>query len=275
MDKFFIIYKKLLKNNEGNSLIDIIENILNEIEKDKNKKYIRNIKFTNKEYICEIISVLSNNISWRKHIGKIDGRVLNNKHNYFVKIGLYEKLYEYNLEKYLKNNKKESKILSMDSTFIQNKNGIEKIGRNVFYKNKKGIKITTIVDNKGIPLKMRIDEGNRHDAILAPKIINNMVPNKKNIKKYILADKGYDSQKIRNLINKKKYIPLISKRKNNYKAKILSNKEKKIYHNRIIVENSYSWIKSFAKVEKFYEKKIKSYKGLLLLAVSILIFKRC
>jgi hypothetical protein len=104
MDKFMVIYRKLLRNDSGNSLIDIMEQIINDLEKDKNKNYIRNTKHTTKEYICEIIQVLSNNTSWRKHIGKIDGRVLNNKHNYYVKIGVYEKLYELNLNIYLKKN---------------------------------------------------------------------------------------------------------------------------------------------------------------------------
>ena len=113
MDKFMMIYKKLFKNNLGNSLIDIMEQIINDLEKDKKKNYIHNVKHTTREYICEIIHVLSNNTSWRKHIGKIDGRVLNNKHNYYVKIGVYEKLYELNLDTYLKNNLKETKVLSL------------------------------------------------------------------------------------------------------------------------------------------------------------------
>lgn len=269
-----MIYKKLFKNNLGNSLIDIMEQIINDLEKDKKKNYIHNVKHTTREYICEIIHVLSNNTSWRKHIGKIDGRVLNNKHNYYVKIGVYEKLYELNLDTYLKNNLKETKVLSLDSTFIPNKNGTEKIGRNVFYKNKKGIKLTSIVDSKGIPLKIKINKGNNHDAKIAPKILNKMERNKCG-NKYILADKGYDSQKIREIIRRKNYKPIISPRKTNKKAKRLTKSEKELYKKRIIVENSFAWIRMFAKIDKYYEKTLKSFNGLLLLAFSIIIFKRC
>jgi len=139
MDKFMKIYYKLFNNHNGDSLIQIIENIIEKLESGKNKNYKKNVKYTIKEYICAIIEVLSNNISWRKYNGKIDGRVLNNKHNYYVKIGVYEELYKINLDKYIKKNKKELKYLSIDSTYISNKNGKEKIGRNIYYKNKNGI----------------------------------------------------------------------------------------------------------------------------------------
>jgi hypothetical protein len=136
MDKFQKIYKDLLKNNNGDYLIDMMEEIVNDLEKEKNKKYARNTKYHIRDYICEIIKVVTNNISWRKYIGIIDGRVLNNKHNYFVKIGVYKRLYKLNLNKYLETHKEEQKVLSIDSTFIPNKNGTEKIGRNIYYKNK-------------------------------------------------------------------------------------------------------------------------------------------
>jgi len=88
MDKFMKLYYKLFNNHNCDSLIQIIENIIEKLESGKNKNYKKNVKYTTKEYICAIIEVLSNNISWRKYNGKIDGRVLNNKHNYYVKIGI-------------------------------------------------------------------------------------------------------------------------------------------------------------------------------------------
>ena len=73
-----------------------------------------------------IIEVVSNNVSWRKYNGLINGRVLNNKHNHYVKIGIYEELYKINLEEYLKSLNKSIKLLSIDSSFITNKYGTEK-----------------------------------------------------------------------------------------------------------------------------------------------------
>ena len=44
----------------------------------------------------------------------------------------------------------------------------------IYYKNKKGRKKTVIVDEKGIPLKIHLLKGNKHDARITPKIINKL-----------------------------------------------------------------------------------------------------
>jgi len=75
------------------------------------------------------------------------------------------------LNKYLEQNNHSSKYLSMDSTFVPNKYGEEELGRNVFYKSKIERKITVIVDEKEVPLKINVTKGNTHDAKIAPKII--------------------------------------------------------------------------------------------------------
>ena len=87
------MYHKLFSKTE--SLNDIVKEL-----DQKDQKYAHNRKYTHIDYICCIIEVLSNNISWRKYNGKINGRTLNNQHNYYVKIGVYEKLFEIVKEKY-------------------------------------------------------------------------------------------------------------------------------------------------------------------------------
>lgn len=274
MDKFRSIYSSLFKKEE--SFIDIVVNIINELEPQKDESYKRNLKYTNRDYICCIIEVLSNNVSWRKYNGKIDGRVLNNKHNYYSKLGVYERLCEISLENYQSKdiNKSNSNYQSIDSSFVSNKYGTEEIGRNTFYKNKNGRKITALVDEKGIPLKIDISRGNTHDAKIAPRVLENIDENKSESRKYILGDKGYDSKKIREVIRSKKYKPLIPKRR--YKGKPIRSKEKyrKHYKKRIVVENFIAWIKMYPKIDKVYEKTIKSYTGLLYLGISVLIYKK-
>jgi IS5 family transposase len=131
------------------------------------------------------------------------------------------------------------------------------------------------VDKKGIPLKIHVTKGNKHDAKIAPKVITILPINETKENNYILADKAYDSKKIREIIKIKKYKPIIAKRK--YKSKKIRSLKKKyikLYRKRIIVENFFSWIKAYPKIDKIYEKSMASYKGLLYLAISILIYKR-
>jgi transposase len=273
MEKFWKIYKSLIKDRKNNFVV-LMKTIIQRLDIKKNMSYARNIKHSVEEYVAGIIEVLTNNISWRRYNGKINGRVLNNKHNEYVKLGVYDELYKINLKKYLRKNKKRFlKYLSMDSSFVENINGINKIGRNIYYKNKQGRKITAIVDSKGIPLNICLSEGNKHDCSIFKE--NEKMIEKASMKEqYFMADKGYDSKEIRKILKEKGYISIIPKRKNKKNKKSLNKNEIRKYKKRIIVENTFSWLKRNAKISKIYEKKLESYVGLLLLCISILIYKR-
>jgi len=66
----------------------------------------------------------------------------------------------------------------------------------------------------------------------------------------------------RNTIAGKGYHPIIlynlRNTKNKKLIKKLTTKEKEIYRKRIIVENYFSWIKAYPKIDKIYEK-LKSH----------------
>ena len=54
----------------------------------------------------------------------------------------------------------------------------------------------------------------------------------------------------------------------------MNNKHKKIYKKRNFIENYHLWLKKFPKIKSLYERSINSYKGLLLLGVSVIIYRR-
>ena len=111
------------------------------------------------------------------------------------------------LNKYiLKNTNKKIKYLSTDTLFIKNKgifvtrydNKNKNIGRNVLYKSKRGIKVSTIVDSNGIPLNLDCFMGNTNDVKFFDKLYENKLYNESIItdksykkKNYFLADKAY------------------------------------------------------------------------------------
>lgn len=120
-------------------------------------------------------------------------------------------------------------------------------------------------------------------------------------KQYLLADSGYDSINNHNILIKKGYTPLIKQNRKNIKNKKLirkfNKKQKEIYKKRIIIENYHSWIKKFSKtlhlsasvlaksnicfanigfskIKSLYERNICSYRGLLLIEISIIVHRR-
>ena len=67
---------------------------------------------------------------------------------------------------------------------------------------------------------------------------------------------------------------MIRKKYRGNKIRSLKTKEIKIYRKRIIVENLFAWLKAYPKINCIYEKTLESFRGLLLLGISILIYKR-
>jgi len=74
------------------------------------------------KYFKEILYVLQNRICWSHYNGPINYKVLNNKHNEYVKKGYYNKLYELVLNNYFKKvYMSVLKYQSTDTSFIFNK----------------------------------------------------------------------------------------------------------------------------------------------------------
>ncbi len=192
------------------------------------------------------------------------------------------------LSKYLETNKKEKlKYQSIDTTFINNINGsINELKRNKFNKGKYCLKVSFIVDAKGIPLSIIIKKGNVHDSKFFEDHLENMLiePNLRKIKKYVkckpylLADSAYDGVKLRETYGNKGYIPIIPFNNRNTKdprkKKYLTNEENKIYKKRTIVENSFCWVKKYRRIKEMNERSILAYKSFLFLSLLEIIFRR-
>ena len=91
---------------------------------------------------------------------------MNNKHNDYIKKGIYDHLFKLYLKSYFKKTPTTKlKIQSIDSSFIPNKFGSnDTVKRNKYYNNKTGIKVSSIVDIYGIPTGIHVDPANKHDC---------------------------------------------------------------------------------------------------------------
>jgi hypothetical protein len=285
-------FKKLLIE-PINNLINQIINSVQYLSPIKNESYKRNVKYSLRDYVIGIIDVTKNYTSWNSYNGFVNKDTLRIKFNEWVKLGVFEHAYKNSLKKYIKTTKKteELKYQSIDSTFVEDINGSKYTTFSGIYKRRKGasskgIKITSIVTTNGIPISITINQAHQYDSPLLPNAVDKRVIdcdtkkyNKHNrYKQYLLADSGYDSKKNHKKLINEGYIPIIKQNKRNIKneklKRIMNIKQKKIYKKRTIIENYHSWIKKFAKVKSLYERKIKYYKGLLLVGISLIIHRR-
>lgn len=237
-----------------------------------------NVKYKLNDIIDQIIYVLKTGISWRslKSLNNMSWNTVYYHHKRFIEHKIYEKTFNKTKNIYI-NLVGEINGLCIDSSFIQNKNGKDKIARNKHYYNKKGTKLSLITDLNGAPLSVKYDSANVHDAKITEKHENDI--NKFKVKEgaYFMADKGYDSKRIRELIIRNKMKPLIPQNKRNIKneAKIIkqTNEEKIKFRKRIIIENTFNKLKQYRKINLRYESKCKNYIGFVYIGLTKLILK--
>jgi len=218
---------------------------------------------------------------------------LNNKHNEFVKLGVYDEANNVVLNHYFEKYKSlKLKFQSVDSLFVKNKTCIMKsalnknLGRNVFYKGKRGLRISTIVDSMGIPFSFFITHANTHDSKTFDSVFKNIkidlkskiCNNSNKHKQYFLGDSAYDTTHIRSILKDNYLHPIIDYNNRNTKditkRRYLTPTEEQLYKKRIKVENFYAILTQYPKMNMIVEKTIESFKGVFLLITCNIICKR-
>ena len=129
-------------------------------------------------------------------------------------------------------------------------------------------KIHLAVDAHGNPIDFIISDGATHDVSIAPALIERLELKET---KYICADKGYDSEKLREQIRNAGAQANIPKKKN---AKT-SNKHMNwdIYKIRHLVENAFARLKHYRAIATRYDKLEQSFASTIALACAFIWLK--
>jgi transposase len=249
-----------------NQIIKII--ILND---NKLSKYYNN-DYPNKKHsidfiIDELIYVLKTGISWRNIRSTIKWQTLYWHYRRLVDRNIFHKTFNFLRRKYFSNNK--NNIQLVDSSFVQNKYGKNKISRNKFFKNKNCNKISILTDINGIPLSVLVNKGSVHDITFVDKHVEDSYFIYKYKNNQLLADKAYESKKLRDFLKNNNYQLMVPKKR---RAKINYYFDKTIYKNRIKVENTFQKLKSYRRVMIRYDSLYKNYYSFVLLASSLIIY---
>ena len=123
-------------------------------------------------------------------------------------------------------------------------------------------KIHLAVEANGLPIHFEITGGQVHDCKAAPEFIAKLPSSK-----YLMADRGYDSESLRQQIREKESIPLIPRKKNS----VLGNKDFNwnLYKYRHLVENAFARLKHFRSIATRYDKLKRNYAGMLAFACTL------
>ena len=107
-------------------------------------------------------------------------------------------------------------------------------------------KIHARVDAKGRPVRLILSPGNDHDVTCAEALLDGLEPHA-----IVIADKGYDADRVRQHIRAQGAVPNIpnkSNRKKRYRWK------KSIYRQRNLVERFFNKLKNFRRIATRYDK---------------------
>ena len=124
-------------------------------------------------------------------------------------------------------------------------------------------KIHMAVDAYGLPVDFELTGGEVHECKVAPDFFAKLPK-----ADYVIADKGYDYEELRNIIRAKSSIPLIPKRSN---SKTPNNDiDLNLYTYRHLVENLFARLKHFRAIATRYDKLKRNYASIIAIACAFI-----
>lgn len=105
-------------------------------------------------------------------------------------------------------------------------------------------------------MRLKLTEGQRHDMVEASALIENLQP------QYVIGDKGYDSDPLRQQIRRQKAKPVIPARKGTRRRRY----DKTKYKLRNVVERFFNRMKHCRRIATRYEKTARNFLGFVHLA---------
>jgi putative transposase len=124
-------------------------------------------------------------------------------------------------------------------------------------------KIHAATDALGNPVRLLFGPGQRHDATRSHELFDGFEPDA------VIADKGYDADRLREAIRDSGAEAIIPPRSN---RKAPCDYDKALYRERNLAERFFNKLKQFRRVATRYDKLLPNYKGFVqLAAVAILL----
>lgn len=113
----------------------------------------------------------------------------------------------------------------------------------------------------GRPFAFTLTCGNEADSPVAPRLLAGLKG-----ARYLLADKGYDANSLRNYLRQSAIIPVIPGRRN---RKRVIHYDHKRYRDRHLIENAFCRLKDFRRVATRYDKLARNFLSAVALATLV------
>lgn len=122
-------------------------------------------------------------------------------------------------------------------------------------------KLHAVCDEKGRPCVLLLTPGKVHDCKVAQRCIGAMPPSA-----YLVADKDYDSQALREWVEERGADAVIPPRKN---RKIQYDYDRAIYKQRNVIERMFCCFKDWRRIATRFDRNLKNFFGAISLAAAV------
>ena len=144
----------------------------------------------------------------------------------------------------------------------------------------KGTKWMVLVDGQGLPLGVRLESASPGEATLAEATLKEVrVPQPKGRPRQkpvrIIADRGYDSDPLRERFKRRGIDLIVPYRKNNKRKRYEDGRKLRRYKRRWIVERTNSWLGQFRRLLVRHEHLPSTYYAFFYLACLWITLRRC
>ena len=136
-----------------------------------------------------------------------------------------------------------------------------------------------LADGAGAPLGIYVEAASPAEVTLLPDTLNQLADNVEAADlqgwpQRLIADRGYDSNPARKLLEECEIEPVIPARKNNRRATHQDGRKLRRYRKRWIIERTNAWLQNFRRIVVRYERKASNFEALVHLACALIIMKR-
>jgi transposase len=121
-------------------------------------------------------------------------------------------------------------------------------------------KINAVVDDRGMPVRIVLSQGQASDKTVASALIEGLKPDRD-----LIADRGYDARAIIDLVESRggrAHIPTCRDRK------VQRSVDRELYRQRNLIERFFNKLKHFRRIATRYDKTARNFLAAVLLAAT-------
>src|SRR5215831_8026644 len=249
-----------------------VEPLLPKVE--RRFRYPGRKRLPDRQALQGILFVLHTGIAWRHlppELGFGGGSTCHRRMDEWQRAGVWERLHEQLLAELRASGEIEWSRAVADSSHVQAKKGAPRRARARLIEPETAPSIL-LVDATGIPLAWTVTGGNRHDVTQLVPLVERVPPVRGKVGRprrrpeRVLADRGYDHDKYRRELRRRRIKPEIARRQTDHGSGLGCS--------RWVIERTFAWLHNFKRLLVRYDRRHEIHEAFLAIGCCLVCFRR-